>query len=54
MRTIDEIKTPTGGLFSLGGYVSWEPGDKTITLDGEFTADELRALAEHMDKESKK
>lgn len=32
-------------LYNLRGYVSWDKGDETITLDGQFTADELEAMA---------
>jgi len=41
---------PDGGLFSLGWYLSWSPGQKEAVLDGEFTAAALRAIAEHMEK----
>jgi len=37
-----------GGLFSLGWYLSWTPGDECATLDGMFTADELMEIARHM------
>jgi len=32
------------------GWVRWSVGAPKIELDGEYTADELRALAEYMDK----
>jgi hypothetical protein len=41
--------SPDGGLFSLGWYLGWVPGDEKATLDGEFTAAELRAIADHME-----
>ena len=41
----DEVKTPSGGLFSLGWYLHWDKSDDFATLDGEFTADELEAIA---------
>lgn len=40
----DAIK-PDGSFYSLGYYGLWSPGDDTATLDGEFTADELEAVA---------
>ena len=38
-----------GGLYNLGWYLAWTPGDKNATLDGDFTADELRSIAAYMD-----
>lgn len=38
-----------GGLYSEGTYICWHPGETTVKLDGDFTADELRAIAAHMD-----
>ena len=32
------------------GWVRWSVGASKIELDGEYTADELRALAEYMDR----
>lgn len=34
-----------GGLHSLGWYLAWNPGRENATLDGEFTADDLEAIA---------
>ena len=31
-------------LSCLGHYMSWSKGDKTITLDSEFTIEELEAI----------
>jgi hypothetical protein len=31
---------------------SWRPGDKDVALDGDFTAAQLRALADYMDNNS--
>jgi hypothetical protein len=49
--TIDEAKQillddiqADGGLYNLGHYLSWTPGDKTITLDDQFELDELEAI----------
>jgi len=33
------------GLYSLGWYLGWSYGDDEATLDGEFTADDLEAIA---------
>jgi hypothetical protein len=33
------------GLYDLSSYMSWQPGDRTITLDGDFTVSELEAIA---------
>lgn len=40
----DEIM-PEGGLFSLGWYLSWKVGKEDAVLDGQFTADQLEAIA---------
>lgn len=42
----DEIQ-PNGRLYSLGWYCSWDPqhGRDYVTLDGEFTAKDLEAIA---------
>ena len=48
--TVKEAVQPDGGLFDLGWYLAWSPGHDTATLDGEFTADDLIAIAEHMKK----
>ena len=42
---------PNGRLYNVGGYVSWNPGNSKITLDGEFTAEELEAMAWWMKNE---
>lgn len=46
---VAEAIQPDGGLFNLGWYLGWTPGDSEAVLDGRFTADELRAIADHMD-----
>lgn len=35
---------PDGSLYCLGHYMAWTPGSKTITLDDEFTLEELEAI----------
>ena len=44
---------PDGGLYWLAGYVSWNVGDRRVTIDGDFTPDELRAIADHMESKPK-
>ena len=34
-----------GDLYDPGGYFSWDIGDITACLDGNFTADELEAIS---------
>jgi hypothetical protein len=34
-----------GSLRDLGTLIGWWPGKKTVTLEGEFTPDELKAIA---------
>ncbi len=36
---------PCGRLHCLGRYLNFHPGDDTATLDADFTADELEAIA---------
>lgn len=36
---------PDGGLHDRGQYLAWIPGKKLATLDAEFDADELEAIA---------
>jgi hypothetical protein len=53
-KTLDEemgeLIQPDGGLYCLGWYVAWTPGRDEVTLDAEFTADELRWIADYMDR----
>lgn len=39
-----------GALYNLGWYLSWHPGEAEACLDGQFTADDLRSIADHMDE----
>lgn len=39
-----------GSLYDLGWYLSWSAGDPQAVLDGRFSSGELRAIADHMDK----
>lgn len=39
---------PDGGLFDLGWYLAWSPGREDATLDGTFSAYDLRAIADFM------
>ena len=41
-------------LFSLGWYLSWAPENVTATLDGEFSAEDLEAIAWWMRNKQKK
>jgi len=36
---------PDSGLYSLGHYMAWTPGDDIITLDCKFDVEELEAIA---------
>jgi len=42
-----------GDLHSSYDYVGYEMGDNRITLDGIFDAQELRAMADYMEKHQK-
>lgn len=48
-RRVAECKCEDGGLFDQGWYIGWTPGRDYAVLDGEFTASELRAIAEWME-----
>lgn len=41
---------PDGSLANSGWYLHWKPGDAEATLDGTFTAEELRAIADYMER----
>lgn len=43
----DDIFTEEG-MYSLGWYLYWAKGNKEAVLDGDFTADELMAIAHFM------
>jgi len=45
----DEIQSD-GSLYSLGWYLCWNAGDDKAVLDGDFTADDLEAIAFWMRK----
>lgn len=47
---IEKMVQPDGSLHGDVPYVHWTPADTDATLDGEFSASELRAIADHMDK----
>lgn len=49
-ETLSDIIKPSKGLYSLSWYLSWEPGDSTATLDGEFSASDLECIAAHIRK----
>jgi hypothetical protein len=41
---------PDGGLYCLGWYLNWNKGENHVTMDGLFSAADLRAIAAHMEK----
>jgi hypothetical protein len=51
-QIIKDSLQPDGGLYWLAGYLSWNVGDRKVTIDGDYTAEELRAIADHMGKVS--
>lgn len=46
---IKEWVRPHGHLVGLNPYVNWPSWDGRVELDGEFTAEELRAIADFME-----
>lgn len=52
--TIDkDLILPDGSLHSGGWYLNWDAGDSFATLDGQFSAQDLRDIADHMDNHAK-
>ena len=49
LEIIGEWVNPDMSLINKIPFVFWELENKLIELNGIFTADELRALAHHMD-----
>jgi len=49
-RPISDYVEPDGSLHRLLPYLRWNVGEETATLDGDYTAAELRAIADHMDR----
>ena len=40
-----------GSLYRIEGeYISWSLGNKTVHIDGLFTPEQLRAIADYMDR----
>lgn len=35
---------PDGGLYDLGHYIAWTPGEEDVRLDDRFTIEELEAI----------
>lgn len=50
MSVIRRFTRKDGSLASLFPLVSWIPGERVAILDGEFTSEQLRAMADHMDR----
>lgn len=46
---IDTLKQEDGNLWDPVNYIGYTLGDNDIYLDGNFTAAQLRALAEYME-----
>ena len=45
METLKDFIERDNSLYLNGRYVAWNLSDKKITLDDDFTADELEAMA---------
>jgi hypothetical protein len=51
MKNFFKTKDEAGCYIYNGGvWFSWLPSEKEATLDGRFTAKELKAIAERMEK----
>ena len=49
ISVLNEDVSKDGGLFNLGWYLGWTPGNEDAVLDGDFTAKDLRAIACYME-----
>lgn len=45
---LKDVISPDGCLYSLGWYLWWGRVSPKATLDGEFSADDLMAIATYM------
>ena len=43
-KILNEFVQKDGGLYNLSRYTSWEKGSEKITLDDEYTVEELEAI----------
>ena len=48
-RKLSWCMTSTGNLHDANRYIAYKLGDQYVTLDDEWTAGELRAIADYMD-----
>jgi hypothetical protein len=49
-----EVCQPDGSLYDPMNYLAWRVGEENAVLDGRFSAEDLRAIADHMDKHRKR
>ena len=47
-ETLKDYIQADKGLYCLGHYLAWTPGDKYIVLDDSFELDELEAIVWYM------
>lgn len=47
----DDIQ-PDGGLYNLGHYMAWSPGDSNICLDCRFDSRELEAIVVYINHQN--
>ena len=47
---IEEITTRKGDLEDISEYVCYRKGSDEVCLDGQFKPDQLRAIADYIDK----
>lgn len=60
-QELSRLRTAGGSLFGLlrfdegwrSVHVAWTAGDRVIEINGSLTAGELRALADHMERNGK-
>lgn len=53
LSELAEITDAEGNLLQNSPWIAFNVGDNGVTLDGYFGPDELRAIADHMEKGGK-
>lgn len=46
---LEDCVQSDGSLNNISWYINWAVGDTFVTLDGDFTAEDLKAIAVHME-----
>ena len=52
-KMIEDAKQDDGSLYRTNCYINWVVGDEEVCLDGDFTIQQLRDIANHMEQTHK-